>query len=117
MNMVEAMEALLIGKKVRRTGWVDNAYIYEMGGSLYDQNGRVCGFTSSNESEWEVYDDRKEAPQAYKDLYKLIDILYNDVDVIDDVHTQWTDKHGEDDYIIKLYQQLQQMNKEYKLDK
>jgi len=54
MNIVEAMQALIDGKKVRRTCWPKDNYAVVSGGCVVTQDGYKANL--SCDGEWEIYD-------------------------------------------------------------
>ena len=118
MKFWEAMKSLEEGKKVRHISWYDAHYLYidNCGIVRHSIGGEEYKEVVDMHSEWELYDDRKEVPKIFKDLYKLI----NEIEGMkwnDDVYIQWVDSNYKENYVTPLYKQLSKINKEYKLDK
>ena len=68
MKFWEAMKAMQEGKKVRRSDWGENCYLYiNEDGSFYDNREQIPILYTVG-TEWEIYDDRKEAPCVLKKL-------------------------------------------------
>lgn len=92
MKYWEAMKSIDEGKKVRHKSWADGCYICknDLGDVVNsDDDPYVEIFIYSfNDYHWEIYDDRKEAPQSLKNLAKALidyyadDFAYGKIDVL-----------------------------------
>ena len=68
MKFWEAMKCLEEGKRVRKTSWAENRYLYiDEDGSFYDNREQIPILYTVG-TEWEIYDDRKEAPYVLRKL-------------------------------------------------
>lgn len=110
MKYWEAMKLIDEGKKVKHKSWADGCYIYKD-----DLGNVVCAdgeqyvetfYYSFNDYHWEIYDDRKEAPQSLKNLFNvLLDYCYDESCYIVEI----------DDLADKLLDKLKFFNKKYKI--
>ena len=123
MKYWEAIKCLEEGKKVRHMSWHDDNYLYTDSRGVVRKNigGVSCIYKEviDVDSKWELYDDRKEVPQIVKDLYKSLE-MYSDENICDKYETCGSCPFWGYDFcgdITKLWEELQKMNKEYKLDK
>ena len=115
MKAWEAMKLLEEGKKLRDKNWKEGRYIYlDTDGDIIDEsnNQYLVANISDISKEWEMCDDRKEVPQFYKNMYKAIDKIIEDYEI--------SEKEISDviyPYLVNLCRVLDELNKEYKLDK
>lgn len=109
MKYWEAMKLIDEGKKVRHKSWADGCYIYkdDLGNVVNsDDDPYVEIFNYSfNDYHWEIYDDRKEAPQSLKNLAKALIDCYNDDSVNDKI----------DDLIYELFFEVNALKGIYKI--
>ena len=121
MRFYEAIKALEEGKKVRNYYWGKGEYIYKgEDGRYYSANGIYCGTISGiNEESWEIYDDRKDVDKSLKELYKILkEVCYGDFNEYDEyLGDEDIPAKNRCDYADRLYNQLLEMNRYYKLDK
>lgn len=114
MKLLEAFNEMDKGKKIRHKDWKEGTYICKNEeGKIVWQSGYMFsgldGFNFNDDS-WQEYEERKDAPQLFKDLYKLAKEYSME-------HIWWGAYYDvDDDYIEKLYEQLEGLNKIYKLD-
>ena len=123
MKFYEAMELLENGKKVRKTNWNKNCFLYidKETGDILDEEKRMYYFTNIKaKDEWEEYlgdlDDRIEVMQVYKDLYRVVNEAYN-VHIYDDIILKFIEQNDYRYMIDELKVLLDMMNNVYKLDK
>lgn len=117
MKFWEAMKCLEEGKKVRVKYWSNNGYIMmNSSGYIIDEKGRIVNINNT-EDEWELYDDRKECSECYKELYravmKVFDVDEGDDGLFDEFDVDMTGSNS----LGNMYVILNDLNKEYKLDK
>lgn len=111
MNFLDAMKLLSEGKKVRRKSWRDNQYIVLSKKGIVDERGERV-YNLYIDDVWEVYDERKEAPETLRDLFGTLIDFYNDYEEIDIFELDELN-----DATDNLFDVLERINKEYKLDK
>ena len=71
MNFWEAIKSLEEGKKVRRSYWEEDSYIYiDSDNNLRDNYGGLPNlyYIPDDDDDWEIYKDRKPAPTILKTL-------------------------------------------------
>lgn len=122
MKVYEAMKALGEGKKIKKRNWEHDAYlVIDEDLDILDEEGNEFefGFINLNDDDWEIVDEREEADQLLKDLYKILDTFldydYNQYDVF--LYDEPQDEYKDIDHMRGLFIQLKEMNKYYKLDK
>ena len=69
MNDLEAMKALIEGKKIRKTTWYCQQFIHFKNSELVNQDGASIDFISDNGA-WEIYEEPKTLKQEYEELEK-----------------------------------------------
>lgn len=106
MNTWEAIKLLQEGKKIREKRWDPNKYIYKVGKNIYNENKQLCYLAIKGDEEWELYDDRKEAPQEIKDLYKAINNIKSNGILSNKTYIT----------LLDLQSALNTLNKKYKID-
>ena len=119
MKFWEAMKLLEEGKKVRKTSWAENRYLYiDEDGSFYDNREQIPILYTVG-TEWEIYDDRKEVSCNIKELYKAIDKCVETSWIDQDVESGFADEFDSvaDYHLTQLIIALDELNKKYKLDK
>lgn len=117
MNFWEAIKALEEGKKVRRSYWEEDSYIYiDSDNNLRDNYGALPNlyYIPDDDDDWIIYEGKKEiTDEKFKQLYHLI------VDEQIYLNRQYKDfikEHNLEDHLTSFYRQLLEMNKYYKLD-
>jgi hypothetical protein len=120
MDIFEAIKALGEGKKIKKRDWEDDVYVVmDKHGNFVDEEGCVFGLTNLRDNDWEIVDEREETNQLLKDLYKILDVFldedYNQYDVF--LYDESLDEYKDANHMEKLFYQLKEMNKYYKLDK
>lgn len=113
MKFWEAMKCLEEGKKVRKCEWRKDEYIYIDENVILTQGKLKYNFYNPTNSEWEIYDDRKEADDITKELYKVTMKACRCATS----YFYFINNTENSNYILKLCDQLEEMNKYYKLDK
>lgn len=128
MKTWEAMKALEEGKKVRQVDWEPDEYIvinfkYSTDSKIVDEKGNPS-YIQLVDYEWEIYDDRKDAPLAWRMLYKK---LIEAAEFIEgEISTGYVCNKGEChdcpftmlcDLYSDLFEELERLNKYFKLDK
>ena len=122
MRCWQAIKALEEGKKVRRKEWGQEAYIewrnQDISNVITDEEGQPYELGilyCTDDNEWELYDDRKDCPKVFKDLWKVFQATQNDNIVA--VEKFWADVPFS---FITLHQEMErllnEMNQDYKLD-
>ena len=72
MNKIEALKAMLEGKKVRRKVWYEGEYIYlDKYGNLVNDEGNIEEISGYDFDGWEIYKPKKEKVDLY--LYAVKD--------------------------------------------
>ena len=123
MKFWQAMKALEEGKKVRRRNWEHGEYIEwedcDINNNVTDEKGIVFELSTLycvDDNEWEIYDDRKDCPKVFKDLWKAFQATMNSNIVV--VEAFWNEVPFS---FITMHQEmerlLKEMNDDYKLDK
>lgn len=82
MKFWEAIKCLEEGKKITRTYWEKDAYIYIDDDNILRDNYNTAQdlyYIPNDNDDWEVYEEKKEAPCALKKL--AIDLMQFDSDV------------------------------------
>jgi len=59
MNDKEAMQALIDGKRISKTGYIDILNLTVVG-MLVNQNNQYCDFIVSNKADWQIYESRED---------------------------------------------------------
>ncbi len=125
MNLREAIEALEKGKRIRQSNYAKGVYLFmDEDGNIRFHDGEKCRCMSGVNllDEWELYEDEKEdekdtredVDDYIKELYKIICIMYDEYTSYNDILENCTEHDGIN-YILKLYNQLDDMNKYYKI--
>ena len=121
MKLWEAMKALEEGKKIRKDNWDLGEYVYknEYGNYITNEGIYFDIIRGANDNNWEIYNDRKECLEIFKELYEVLNrayvVHYNGEDY--DEYDEYIIESDDTDYINRLHYQLKEMNKHYKLDK
>jgi len=72
MNKLEAIKAMLEGKKVRRKVWFEGEYIYlDKYGNIVNNEGNIEEISGYDFDGWEIYKPKKEKVDLY--LYAVKD--------------------------------------------
>lgn len=72
MNYIEALQALVDGKKIKKKDWAEQEYYFIADNKIYNSLGMECSLTIDDEEEltedtWEIYmDERDKLIQAGK---------------------------------------------------
>ena len=72
MNYIEALQALVDGKKIKKKDWADQEYYFIADNKIYNSLGMECFLSINDEEEltedtWEIYmDERDKLIQAGK---------------------------------------------------
>lgn len=119
MKTWEAMKCLEEGKKVRNSEWGENEYVVMDPHTkcfVYGTDGQIAYLYTAS-CEWELYDDRKECSECYKELYravmKVFDVDEGDDGLFDEFDVDIKERNG----LGNIYVILNNLNKVYKLDK
>lgn len=115
MKLWEAMQAVEEGKKVCHS----DSLVTSDGIDSVERLIEVAHYGKLHDG-WELYDGREEPDQVTKDLYTLVKRVSENWCTYDDYldNDSVEDAIGDTvDYVSKLYLQLSEMNKYYKLDK
>ena len=113
MKFWEAMKALEEGKKVRKTSWTENCYLYiDEDGSFYDNREQIPILYTIG-TEWETYEEKKDADEKLKQLFQ---ILNEDNWFANNQYGEYIYDNNLVDHMTSLYMQLMEMAKYYKLD-
>lgn len=117
MKFHEAMEKIQRGGKVRRNNWISGCYLHLKDNEIVDEQNRAYYFTNITD-DWEevVEDDRIEVMKVYKDLYRVVNEVYN-VHIYDDIILKFIAQNDYEYMIDELKVLLDMMNNIYKLDK
>ena len=116
MKCWEAMKCLEEGKRVRRKDWLESSYIcLSREKNVVDKGGYDYEIGNQFDDNWEIYDDREDCPQEFKDLWKAFQATHcSNKDEIEDfwacVPFSFITMHQE------MERLLNEMNKDYKLD-
>ena len=82
MNYIEALQALVDGKKIKKKDWADQEYYFIADNKIYNSLGMECSLTIDDEEEltedtWEIYmDERDKLIQAGK-RWELYNTCYS----------------------------------------
>lgn len=65
MNYIEALQALVDGKKIKKKDWADQEYYFIADNKIYNSLGMECSLTIDDEEEltedtWEIYMDERD---------------------------------------------------------
>jgi hypothetical protein len=58
-NHLEIYSVLIDGKKIRKTNWLNNAFIYLVDGSLSDEYSRIVCHDFNEPRKWALYEEPK----------------------------------------------------------
>ena len=126
MNLWGAIKELQEGKRIRQSHYAKGIYLYmDDDGYIRFNDGEKYRFMSGvnlDDDKWVIYEDEKEdekdtredVDDYIKELYKIICIMYDEYTSYNDILENCT-KHDGINYILKLYNQLDDMNKYYKI--
>ncbi len=115
MDFLEAMKALVEGKKVRRVYWDEDVYIMvDEYGNIVDNDDVLESFNIKIDDKWEIYKEKKEVmDEKFKKLYHLIK---DEEAYLNRQYEDFITEHKLEDHLTAFYRQLLEMNKYYKLD-
>ena len=128
MNLWEAIKELQEGKRIRESHYAKGVYLYmDDDGYIRFNDGEKYRFMSGvnlNDDEWEICGDvddtdkdtRKEVSEDLKDMYNNI-VVDNFCETEGyEYYRDYVNDSFEENYIVKLWEQLCRMNNFYKLD-
>ena len=114
MKFWEAMKHLEEGKKVRRTIWEENEYLYvDENHDIKDEEGYHFELCTTGKDDWEVYEPKKEVDEKLKLLFQ---ILEEDNWFANNQYGEYIYDNNLVDHMTSLYIQLMDMREYYKLD-
>ena len=117
MNFWEAIKALEEGKKVRRSYWEEDNYIYiDSDNNLRDNYGALPNlyYIPDDDDDWEIYEGKKEIiDDKFKQLYNLV---VNEQIYLDRQYEDFIRDHKLKDYLTDFYRQLLEMHKYYNFE-
>lgn len=114
MKFWEAMKCLEEGKKVRRTIWKENEYLYvDEKHEIKDEEGYYAELCTTGKDDWEVYEPKKDVDEKFKELYHY---LKDENGFTNGQYGEFIYNRNETDHLLEFYRQLLEMAKYYKLD-
>ena len=125
MNIWEAIKELQEGKRIRESHYAKGVYLYmDDDGYIRFNEGEKYRFMSGvnlEDDEWEIYEEeeetkyeRKEVPNDLKKVYKSVGEFWGSDSY--NSYGEYITKIFEENYLLKLWNQLCRMNEYYKLD-
>ena len=77
MNYIEALQALVDGKKIKKKDWADQEYYFIADNKIYNSLGMECFLSINDEEEltedtWEIYMDERDKLIADGKRWRLI---------------------------------------------
>lgn len=116
MKFWEALKAMEEGKKIAKDN--GEAYYFIENNKLYICTGELMGeafvnVTDMLDYEWELYDDRKEVDPRFKEFYHY---LKDENGFANNQYTDFIQDNNLEDYLLKFYMQLLEMEKYYNFD-
>lgn len=117
MKFWEAMKALEEGKKVRRSYWEKDNYIYIDSDNILRDNyddPQDLYYIPNDDDDWEIYEGKKEIiDDKFKQLYNLV---VNEQIYLDRQYEDFIRDHKLKDYLTDFYRQLLEMNKYFNFE-
>lgn len=121
MKTWEAMEALEEGKKVRKVCWNKDEYIVKITDGRFEmsEGGFYVFMIERQSDDWEVYDERKEPPLAWRMVYKKVMEAegFLGIPTCEQAECHNCPYAHACDLFYDLYNELDEINRKYKLDK
>lgn len=126
MKLWEAIKELQEGKRIRESHYAKGVYLYmDDDGYIRFNEGEKYRFMSGvnlDDDEWEIYEEleekkkyeRKEVPNDLKKVYKSVGEFWGSHS--HDFYGEYITETFEENYLLKLWNQLCGMNKYFKLD-
>lgn len=126
MNIWEAIKELQEGKRIRQSHYAKGVYLYmDDDGYIRFNDGekyRFMGGVNLDDDEWEIYEEleeetkyeRKEVPNDIKKVYKSVGEFWDSHSY--NSYGEYITESFEENYLLKLWNQLCRMNEYYKLD-
>ena len=77
MNYIEALQALVDGKKIKKKDWTDQEYYFIADNKIYNSLGMECFLSINDEEEltedtWEIYMDERDKLIADGKRWKIL---------------------------------------------
>lgn len=117
MKFWEATKALEEGKKVRRSYWEEDSYIYiDSDNNLRDNYGGLPNlyYIPDDDDDWEIYEDKKEVTDdKFKQLYNLV---VNEQVYLNRQYEDFIKENKLEDHLTSFYMQLLEMHKYYNFE-
>lgn len=117
MNFWEAIKALEEGKKITRSYWEEDNYIYiDSENNLRDNYGGLTNlyYIPDDDDDWMIYEEKKEiADDRFKQLYNLV---VNEQIFLDRQYEDFIQENKLKDYLTDFYIQLIEMQKHYNFE-
>lgn len=100
MNLREALQALIDGKKIRRKHWTKEEYIYLDAGMLKDHLGDIFTMSISEDTNFELYEELKKPIESLnKALDKFMkssgNFNFDTIDIINKIIQYLNEKENE----------------------
>ena len=126
MNMWGAIKELQEGKRIRQSHYVKGVYLYmDDDGYIRFNDGEKYRFMSGvnlDDDKWVIYEEleeetkyeRKEVPNDLKKVYKSVGEFWGSDSY--NSYGEYITETFEENYLLKLWNQLCRMNEYYKLD-
>lgn len=126
MNIWEAIKELQEGKRIRESHYAKGVYLYmDDDGYIRFNNGEKYRFMSGvnlDDDKWEIYEEleeetkykRKEVSNDLKKVYKSVGEFWGSHSY--NSYGEYITESFEENYLLKLWNQLCRMNEYYKLD-
>lgn len=115
MNFWEAIKALEEGKKVRRSYWEEDNYIYIDSDNVLRDNyddPQDLYYIPDDDDDWIIYEEKKEiTDDKFKQLYNLV---VNEQAYLNRQYEDFIKEHKLEDHLTDFYRQLLEMQKYYK---
>lgn len=116
MGFWEAVKAIEEGKKVRRTYWEKDAYIYiDHDNILRDNynNPQDLYYIPNDDDDWEIYEEKREVDERFKEFFHY---LKDEHGFVNNQYSEFIYDNNQEDYLLKFYMQLLEMEKYYNFD-
>ena len=119
MKLHEAIQMIEQGKKMRLPWWGPERYVcVDNKNCIVDQNGQAALIYGALCDDWEEFKEMKkeEAPQVFKDLYRIVNEIL-DLRFEEDIILQFIRDNDYDYPLVDLQRLLIAVNNVYNLEK
>ena len=116
MKFWEALKAMEEGKKIAKDN--GEAYYFIENNKLYICTGELMGeafvsVTDMLDYNWEIYEEKREVDERFKELFHY---LKDEHGFVNNQYTDFIQDNNLEDYLLKFYMQLLEMEKYYNFD-